>query len=320
MKPILSICIPTYNRCEILVDSIEEVIPLLIKKNIEVCISNNASTDGTDLFLSDLVQKYPQVKYQKQLSNVGIDQNMIDVIKMTTGDFILPMGDDDKLMFLNLEDELSRMDKDFDIYVLNGVHNEENHLPKHLIAKSYSSPDTAFRDLWDRMPFGSFLFNKKLFDEKYFDKYLNTSHAYTGILWESLFDNYILNNKVKVECGVLPLIEFKQEEKTWRNDAFKIIYFEIPLWLTLLSDKYTVIKRDKILDNYLNDLSQSRRLFNFLVENDNYRDDVKKYLTFFNKKQIRVAKLVGLVPQPVARLVIKNLNYLKSKVKWIIRW
>jgi glycosyltransferase involved in cell wall biosynthesis len=320
MNHYLSVCIPTYNRCKILIDSIEEIIPLLIKRNIEICISNNASTDDTDLYLSNLIKRYPQIKYQRQTTNVGIDQNMIDVIKMATGDFILPLGDDDKLILSNLENELSRIEKDLDIYVLNGLYNEVNHLPDHLIDKLYFTPDEAFKNLWDRMPFGSILFNKKLFDENYFNKYLNTSHAYTGVLWESLFDKFVLKSHVKIKCGVLPLIEFKQEVKTWKNDAFKIMYYEIPLWFNLLSDRYTIIKRDNILDNYIKDLMRPKCLLNYLIENDNYKLDINRYLSFCNQKQIRIARLIGIVPKPVARLFLSSLNSLKSIAKWIIRW
>lgn len=311
MNHFLSVCIPTYNRCEILKDSIEGILPSLINNNIEVCISNNASTDGTDLYLRDLVKRYPQIKYQKQLSNVGIDKNMIDVVKMATGNFILPMGDDDKIILLNLENELARIDEDFDIYVLNGLHKEENHLPKCLIGKSYSSPEIAFRDLWDRMPFGSFIFNKNLFDEKYFNKYLNTSHAYTGILWESLFDGYILKKKVKVECGVLPLIEFKQVEKTWRKDAFKIRYYEIPLWFNLLTEKYEVIDKEKLLDNYLKGLVNYKLLLNEMMENLNYNSNVNEFMRFFNQRQVNKAKIIGFLSHPILRIVLRMLRFIK---------
>jgi hypothetical protein len=167
---------------------------------------------------------------------------------------------------------------------------------------------------------GSFVVKGDIVKFDYYLNYMGTSHAYAGWVLDHIYIKHEQGKFNKIIFFKEHFIEYKQEEKTWRNDAFRIIYYEIPMWLDILSKKYTIIKRDNILDNYLKDLSQSRRLFNFLVENDNYRNDVKKYLTFFNKKQIRVAKLVGLVPQPVARLVIKNLHYLKSKVKWIIRW
>ena len=55
-KPIVSICIPTYNRAKYLKKSIDSIIsqPEFQNGEVEIVISDNASTDKTE----DLVQKY----------------------------------------------------------------------------------------------------------------------------------------------------------------------------------------------------------------------------------------------------------------------
>ena len=54
---LLSICIPTYNREKYLQDTLESIVSQDIFKNtndVDIVISDNASTDGT----RELVEKY----------------------------------------------------------------------------------------------------------------------------------------------------------------------------------------------------------------------------------------------------------------------
>ena len=56
----ISICIPTYNRCFFLIDTLHDLfkqaIDLGVESQIEVCISNNASTDNTKEELEKLYE------------------------------------------------------------------------------------------------------------------------------------------------------------------------------------------------------------------------------------------------------------------------
>lgn len=50
-KPLLSICIPTYNRAEYLAKSLDTLVclPEFNSSEVEVVISDNASTDNTQI-------------------------------------------------------------------------------------------------------------------------------------------------------------------------------------------------------------------------------------------------------------------------------
>jgi glycosyltransferase involved in cell wall biosynthesis len=320
MQPILSICIPTYNRCEILKDSIQDLLLVLSDKNIELCISNNSSTDGTEHFLNSIIKDNKSVRVINQKQNNGLEQNMVDAIKMATGSYILPIGDDEKIDVSLISMLIKCFVGEPDLILLNGLHGENQQLSSNLFDKEFSNPEIAFPYIWEKMQPGSFVVKGDVLKCNYYLNYIGTSHAYAGWVLDYLHAKYYRGTFNKIVFFKELLIEYKEEEKTWRNDAFRIIYYEIPLWLNILSDKYTVIRKDKILDNYLKDLSQFSCLFSFLIENDNYIKDVKKHMSFFNQKQIRFAKLIGLIPQGLARSYKKNLNYLKGKIKWIIRW
>lgn len=48
---LISFCIPTYNRCHYLIlalnDLLQQAINLNVENSIEICISDNGSTDNT---------------------------------------------------------------------------------------------------------------------------------------------------------------------------------------------------------------------------------------------------------------------------------
>lgn len=92
--PKITIAIPTYNRARYLPEAIESALKQSYK-NIEVIISDNASTDAT----SGLVKKYddPRIRYYKQQSNIGQIKNWNFCLNQATGLYFLMLSDDDIL-------------------------------------------------------------------------------------------------------------------------------------------------------------------------------------------------------------------------------
>lgn len=308
MNKRLSICIPTYNRLNILKDSIEDNLSVFFENNIELCIANNASTDGTGVYLKNLVKKYPQIKYKCQESNVGIDKNMLDVMNIATADYIYPMGDDDKLIIENLPLLLNLLSEDKDLILLNGYKGSLNHLPKTLYNKQFKNIDEAFINIWNKMPFGSFLFKKKLLNQEYFENYIGTSHAYTGVIWETLYDIQKINKEVNIYCTSLPIVFFKDEEKTWKNDYYKIMFFEIPLWFELLSKKYSIILSKNISSNYINSHIKFRKLVGYRIKGYLTTDNISNYSNFLTKSDKERILQVNKLPYGLILFV----HYLES--------
>lgn len=88
MKPLLSICMPTYNRCEYLKKSIDSIVcqKEFIDKQIEVVISDNASTDNTETLCSFYAKKFDNFKYFKNSENV-MDRNFPLALSRANGVF-----------------------------------------------------------------------------------------------------------------------------------------------------------------------------------------------------------------------------------------
>ena len=85
-QPILSICIPTYNRVDYLVKSVESIIASegFNEEDVEIVISDNASTDETQTTMLDYSKKYPNIKYYRNGDNIR-DRNFPKVISEATG-------------------------------------------------------------------------------------------------------------------------------------------------------------------------------------------------------------------------------------------
>lgn len=95
----LSICIPTFNRaCSLrnLFRTLAEV-KKRFPTEVEVCISNNASTDGTAALLAEH-QEDLDLKVLHQPQNIGATANIIAVTKMMSGRWGIWVGDDDELL------------------------------------------------------------------------------------------------------------------------------------------------------------------------------------------------------------------------------
>lgn len=89
MKPILSICIPTFNRAELLIKCIESLIyQENFNENIEIVISDNCSEDNTFEIIKRYRSKYLNIKYYRNESNIGAEKNVFKALSLANGEFI----------------------------------------------------------------------------------------------------------------------------------------------------------------------------------------------------------------------------------------
>lgn len=98
-EPVLSICIPTYNRAEKLKCSIGTIIrEFYDKDNVEILVSDNCSPDETESVMEFVLQYYPRVKYYRNEENIGPTRNFISCYKRAHGRYVWLFSDDDFLL------------------------------------------------------------------------------------------------------------------------------------------------------------------------------------------------------------------------------
>jgi glycosyltransferase involved in cell wall biosynthesis len=92
--PLVSVGLPTFNRSSSLSRAINSVLHQTYP-NIELIISDNASTDETQLICEKFTQHDKRVTYIRQKSNLGAANNFMEVLKQSTGEYFMWLGDDD---------------------------------------------------------------------------------------------------------------------------------------------------------------------------------------------------------------------------------
>src|ERR1035437_6062375 len=90
---LLSICIPTYNRGEILDKTIQGyVTDQVFDERVELVISDNCSTDNTRSIVEKYMRIYKNIKYNCNDENI-IDANLIKVLRSRRGKYLKLMND-----------------------------------------------------------------------------------------------------------------------------------------------------------------------------------------------------------------------------------
>ncbi|HIW80358.1 MAG TPA: glycosyltransferase [Candidatus Acetatifactor stercoripullorum] len=92
----LTIAIPTYNRCDLLHRTLESVMTQW-SDCIEVIVSDNASTDGTEAMMEAYSQE-KKVRYFRNPENLGMDKNFLKCLQLARGEYIHLLSDDDILL------------------------------------------------------------------------------------------------------------------------------------------------------------------------------------------------------------------------------
>lgn len=94
----ISVCYIQYNRIECLLKSLR-LLERQTYDNIEVVISDDASTDNTEQEISLLKEnyKFPLV-YSRLDSNCGYDRNYRRCIELASGDYCFVLGNDDAIV------------------------------------------------------------------------------------------------------------------------------------------------------------------------------------------------------------------------------
>lgn len=97
--PSLGICIPTYNRRNLLAECLQSVIPQCREHGVPIFVSDNGSTDGTLDYLQTLRRTdYEKIEIRRSESNLGFGSNLRSCISMATTDYLWLLSDDDVLM------------------------------------------------------------------------------------------------------------------------------------------------------------------------------------------------------------------------------
>lgn len=246
MDNLLSFCIPTYNRADILKQVIELLVPICEKYNLMICVSENASPDHTKDVMESLVAKYSFIKYHRHSHNIGPDDNFEYVLKMPDTKYRWLLSDTCYVKNIDtVIDDLTH--NEWDAYIVGGE-TKSPFCPQ--TKKIYQESITVMKDLGRHLSWIScMIYNEKNINKMPFKRYKNSSFNQTALIFEPTANrssHFCFNPNCIVYA--MPIIK----ESAWQWHVFDVFYrqwYEMIMSLPIYYPFDVKVKCCQITDN-----------------------------------------------------------------------
>ena len=157
MHPILSVCIPTFNRAKLLSEFLRVLEPevLPFAGAVEVVVSDNCSTDTTPEVVREAQTRYA-ITYRRLEENIGGHNNIVTIAtEAANGKYCWVIGDDDLVRPGAIAKIISILEAHPDLPAIFVNYTQEQHAERekgeHLIAaESYKRSRLLCRDTSER--------------------------------------------------------------------------------------------------------------------------------------------------------------------------
>ncbi|MBZ9624561.1 glycosyltransferase family 2 protein [Clostridium sp. FP2] len=117
-KPLITICIPTYNRAKLLEYMLKSILPQVreVKDIVEIIISDNCSSDNTQSIVKGFQEKYKFIRYNRNFKNIGACKNIeLLTTKLATGEYSWVIGDDDMIVSGGIKEIIDIIQKNLEL-------------------------------------------------------------------------------------------------------------------------------------------------------------------------------------------------------------
>jgi glycosyltransferase involved in cell wall biosynthesis len=281
--PLLSICIPTYNRASHLdkvIDSITTQVSF--SDSMEIVICDNCSTDNTFEIVTYYQNKYNNIKYYKNDINIGMEKNIIKALHHGTGK-LLKLWNDYCLLY---EDKLAEI-----ITLIKSNNDEKSILYFH--NKSGESADLICTDLncfFRKTTYWSTWISTFSIWKKDFNAFENTK-IFEGLLFPHLLMLLqAFENKKQIQ---IIFESFFYEEKFIKKGGYDFFEIFIQNFIGKIIHKAYVDKKIDFLTLYIVKAAFFKKFLKTWIKNIVF----KKYHNFNNQNISLVFKYFRFYPQ-----------------------
>jgi glycosyltransferase involved in cell wall biosynthesis len=134
-KPLLSICIPTYNRSKLLKINLLSILSQMagLEEDVEVIVSDNSSTDDTPQVV-EWARQFGAFRYHRQEKNIGGGPNFYYCSnQLAHGEYCWLIGDDDFVRKGAIERlvRLMKVHPEVDLFFTNLMHIDIEELGRY---------------------------------------------------------------------------------------------------------------------------------------------------------------------------------------------
>lgn len=269
VRPLLSICIPTYNRANCIGTCLDSIVSQFedehIKNNTEIVISDNGSTDNTTEIVKKYQEKYNNIFYFRNEKNLGFDRNVVNVIEKSKGVYCLTIGDDDAFFENSIGNILTKLENSNTPFYSLNFWGYDGELKNPILTKPNitSASDIHYQKLSDYI--------------KSINEYTNMVGMFVGLSIQLFLRD--------------PWIEFKNKEKFFDT---QIIHMYINL-ITFKDKPFTIISKPTIktrssnirwesftgLEKVNNRIKETIKTTKWIMDNFNIKIPNYKIYTYF---------------------------------------
>jgi glycosyltransferase involved in cell wall biosynthesis len=122
-RPRLSICIATYNRADLLRETLTHLRDVC-DDDVEIVVSDNGSPDDTQDVVNSFAERFPYFRAIRQPMNRGALSNFAAVTSLARGKYLYAFSDDDEIYMQGLQNAISIMEERPKIVAVFGSHEE----------------------------------------------------------------------------------------------------------------------------------------------------------------------------------------------------
>lgn len=194
MEVKLAVAIPTFNRAPILDDLLWSIGPQIERYAAEcVCyVIDNDSTDNTAEVVISHQERWKNIHYQKNDTNIGLIKNIVCAITVPNAKWVWLLGDDDIPMPYTLGailEDLAQLDYNkVNLLMMNGSHS---HMDKSKTKKSTLGESLnlfangidvlTVKSIHDIAWLSILVVNRSLWDQALFERHFRETDLYTFV-------------------------------------------------------------------------------------------------------------------------------------------
>lgn len=226
----LSVCIATHNRGAFIGETLESIVSQATEQ-VEIVVLDGASTDNTSDIIRSWQGRFPRLRYIRQDSNMGVDHDFAEAVRLAEGEYCWLFSDDDVLKPGAISAVLEAINGGYGLIVANAeVRNAD--LSKLLqrtrvsfdADKVYKVTDGPqfFSDIASHLTFiGCVIIKRQLWSGREKEKYFGSYFVHAGVIFQ---------NPLPEDALVIakPLIAIRYGNAVWLAKYFEIWMFKWP--------------------------------------------------------------------------------------------
>ncbi len=310
IKPLLSICIATYNRANYIGETLDSIIPQLTD-DIELLVVDGASTDNTEKVMGSYLKKSDCIRYIRLPIKGGVDQDYDKAVELAQGEYCWLFTDDDLLKCGAVNAVKSAINSNYWLLIVNAdvmdhelsyvLQSRRIKLKENKIYPA-NEMEMLFIDVMEYISFiGSVVIRRSAWLSRERKTYYGTEFIHVGVLFQ----------RPMTEAAIVisePYIRIRYGNAQWTNRSIDIWMFK---WPTLVWSFKDVSDRAKMSITQREPWKNFKHLFTYRTEGVY---DHRAYEKYFSGKKINVcwkfsAWLIACFP----RNVFIGIRYLYSR-------